>query len=263
MASPFVLIGLLGILTLSGGAASAQTAPTPMELAAYRGLHAAAAQGSVDDIRQLAQAGSDLNARDSNGRTPLHVAAFKGHGAAAQALIAAGADSSLLDNQRYDAVTIAAVMDDVSTLKALLTAGASAKLVTSVYDGTALIAAVRDDVEILLALVEPGASASLTTSPYDGTALIAAAHLGYDGVVRELIGAGAPLDHVNNLGWTALIEAVILGNGGLRHTETVRALVEAGADPTISDRAGVTPLQHAQARGYSSIVSILHQIGRR
>jgi ankyrin repeat protein len=230
MASPFVLIGLLGILTLSGGAASAQTAPTPMELAAYRGLHAAAAQGSVDDIRQLAQAGSDLNARDSNGRTPLHVAAFKGHGAAAQALIAAGADSSLLDNQRYDAVTIAAVMDDVSTLKALLTAGASAKLVTSVYDGTALIAA---------------------------------AHLGHDGVVRELIRAGAPLDHVNNLGWTALIEAVILGNGGLRHTETVRALVEAGADPTISDRAGVTPLQHAQARGYSSIVSILHQIGRR
>ena len=230
MASPFVLIGLLGILTLSGGAASAQTAPTPMELAAYRGLHAAAAQGSVDDIRQLAQAGSDLNARDSNGRTPLHVAAFKGHGAAAQALIAAGADSSLLDNQRYDAVTIAAVMDDVPTLKALLAAGASAKLVTSVYDGTALIAA---------------------------------AHLGHDGVVREFIRAGAPLDHVNNLGWTALIEAVILGNGGLRHTETVRALVEAGADPTISDRAGVTPLQHAQARGYSSIVSILHQIGRR
>jgi ankyrin repeat protein len=230
MASPFVLIGLLGILTLSGGAASAQTAPTPMELAAYRGLHAAAAQGSVDDIRQLAQAGSDLNARDSNGRTPLHVAAFKGHGAAAQALIAAGADSSLLDNQRYDALTIAAVMDDVPTLKTLLAAGASAKLVTSVYDGTALIAA---------------------------------AHLGHDGVVRELIRAGAPLDHVNNLGWTALIEAVILGNGGLRHTETVRALVEAGADPTISDRAGVTPLQHAQARGYSSIVSILHQIGRR
>src|SRR5918993_1695797 len=224
MASPFVLIGLLGILTLSGGAASAQTAPTPMELAAYRGLHAAAAQGSVDDIRQLAQAGSDLNARDSNGRTPLHVAAFKGHGAAAQALIAAGADSSLLDNQRYDAVTIAAVMDDVSTLKALLTAGASAKLVTSVYDGTALIAA---------------------------------AHLGHDGVVRELIRAGAPLDHVNNLGWTALIEAVILGDGGPRHVETVRALVAAGADGGLADRQGLTPLHHAQKRGYAAMASLL------
>jgi ankyrin repeat protein len=226
MATLFAFIGLIGFLVLSGGAAMAQTPPTPAELLAYRDLHAAAAQGSVDDIRRMAQAGADPNARDRTGRTPLHVAAFKGHGAAARALIAAGADPSLLDNQRYDAVTIAAVRDDMPTLKALLAAGASAKLVTSIYDGTALIAA---------------------------------AHLGHDGVVRELIRAGAPLDHVNNLGWTALIEAVILGNGGLRHTETVRALVEAGADPTIPDRDGATPLQLARARGYDGMASLLQK----
>ena len=144
-------------------------------------------------------------------------------------MIAAGADPGLLDNQRYDAVTIAAVRDDVPTLKALLASGASAKQITSIYDGTALIAA---------------------------------AHLGHDGVVRELIRAGAPLDHVNNLGWTALIEAVILGDGGPRHTETVRALVEAGANPKIPDRNGMTPLEHAEARGYASIASILSQAGR-
>ena len=181
MAHPFALVGLIGILTLTGSAAFAQTPPTPTELSAYRGLHAAAAQGEVDDIQRLAQTGVDPNARDSNGRTPLHVAAFQGHGSVAQALIAAGSDPGLLDNQRYDAVTIAAVRDDVPTLKALLASGASAKLITSIYDGTALIAA---------------------------------AHLGHDGVIRELIRAGAPLDHVNNLGWTALIEAVILGDGG-------------------------------------------------
>ncbi|MBM1174787.1 ankyrin repeat domain-containing protein [Microvirga arabica] len=224
MTNPFALIGLIGILALSGSVASAQTPPTPTELSTYRGLHAAAAQGSVDDIRRLAQTGANLNARDGNGRTPLHVAAFQGHGTAARALIAAGADASLLDNQRYDAVTIAAVKDDVPMLRALLAAGASAKLVTSVYDGTALIAA---------------------------------AHLGHDGIVRELIRGGAPLDHVNNLGWTALIEAVVLGDGGARHTETVRALLEAGADPRISDRNGSTPLQLAQARGYTGMVSLL------
>ncbi len=157
------------------------------------------------------------------------MAAFQGHGAVAQALIAAGSDPGLLDNQRYDAVTITAVRDDVPALKALLTSGASAKLITSIYDGTALIAA---------------------------------AHLGHDGVVRELIRAGAPLDHVNNLGWTALIEAVILGDGGPRHTETVRAPVEAGANPKIPDRNGRTPLEHAEARGYTSIASILSQAGR-
>jgi uncharacterized protein len=154
------------------------------------------------------------------------VAAFQGHGAAARALVAAGADPSLLDNQRYDAVTIAAVRDDVPTLKALLASGASAKLITSVYDGTALIAA---------------------------------AHLGHDGIVRELLWAGAPLDHVNNLGWTALIEAVILGDGGPRHVETVRALVDAGANVNIADRQGLTPLQHATARSFGTMASILQQ----
>lgn len=230
MANPLALVGLLVILGLSGGAASAQTPPTQAELSVYRGLHAAAAQGSDEDIRRLAQAGADLNTRDGNGRTPLHVAAFQGHGATARALIAVGADPSLLDNQRYDAVTIAAVRDDVPTLKALLAAGASAKLITSVYDGTALIAA---------------------------------AHLGHDGIVRELIRAGAPLDHVNNLGWTALIEAVVLGDGGARHTETVRALLEAGADARIPDRNGATPLQLAQARGYGGIVSLLREASDR
>ena len=74
-----------------------------------------------------------------------------------------------------------------------------------------------------------GASAKLTTSRYDGTALIAAAHLGHDGVVRQLIAAGAPLDHVNNLHWTALIEAIVLGDGGRRHQAVVQALLKAGA----------------------------------
>jgi uncharacterized protein len=204
--------------------AEGQTPPSAAEIAAYGGLHAAAARGAADEIRRLAQAGADLNGRDRNGRTPLHVAAFQGHAAAVPALIAAGADPGLLDGQRYDAVTIAAVRHDLATLLALLASGASARLVTS---------------------------------RYDGTALIAAAHLGHHQVVRELIRAGAPLDHVNNLGWTALMEAVVLGDGGQRHAETVRALLDAGADPRIGDRQGMTPLQHARARGYASIAALL------
>lgn len=210
--------------------AMAQTPPSATELAAYRGLHAAAAAGDVATIRRLAVAGDNLDARDGNGRTPLHVAAFQGHGEAARLLIAIGAKPGLLDDQRYDAVTIAAVRDDVPVVKALLAAGASAKLITS---------------------------------RYDGTALIAAAHLGHDGVVRELIEAGAPLDHVNNLGWTALMEAVVLGDGGLRHVEAARALLAAGADRTIADRQGITPLQHARARGYVAMAELLETAPRR
>ena len=91
-----------------------------------------------------------------------------------------------------------------------------------------------------------GGSAKNVTSRYDGTALIAAAHLGHDGVVRKLIRAGAPLDHVNNLGWTALIESIVLGNGGPRHVATLKALVEAGANVNLADRSGTTPLALAR-----------------
>ncbi|MGO4403458.1 ankyrin repeat domain-containing protein [Bosea sp. RAF48] len=224
---PRMLLGALALLAVvCSGQAEAQTAPSPAELAAYRGLHAAAVTGNAAAIRQLAAAGSDLDARDGNGRTPLHVAAFQGRAEAARLLIASGAKPGLLDDQRYDAVTIAAVRDDVPMVKALLASGASAKLITS---------------------------------RYDGTALIAAAHLGHDRVVRALIEAGAPLDHINNLGWTALMESVVLGDGGPRHVETARALLAAGADRSIADGQGVTPLRHARARGYQAMAEALEK----
>jgi ankyrin repeat protein len=225
---PFWL-ALLGA-ALGSGWASAQVPPTAAEALAYRGLHAAAHRGDLPGIEQLAREPGALSARDQRGRTPLHVATFARQGAAVRALLRAGADPGALDHDRYDAVTIAAVADDEATLQVLLQAGASARLITS---------------------------------RYDGTALIAAAHLGHDGVVRQLIAAGAPLDHVNNLHWTALIEAIVLGDGGPRHQATVRALLDAGASPRLTDREGRTPLALAQSRGYTAMVQMLQAPGGR
>ena len=64
--------------------------------------------------------------------------------------------------------------------------------------------------------------------------------------MKLLLATAIDKDHVNNLGWTALLEAVILGDGGAAHTEIVRFLVEAGANVNIADRDGVTPLAHAK-----------------
>ena len=205
-----------------------QVAPSPAELQAYAGLHRAAHQGDLPLIASASRGA--LDSRDSNRRTPLHVAAFARRRDAVAALLAAGADASALDADRYDAVTVAAVADDEPTLAALLAGGASAKLVTS---------------------------------RYDGTALIAAAHLGHAGVVRQLIAAGAPLDHVNNLHWTALIEAVVLGDGGPRHQATLKALLDAGASYRLADREGRSPLQLARSRGYAAMVRMLEQAGAK
>ncbi len=99
---------------------------------------------------------------------------------------------------------------------------------------------------------------ALENDRYDIVTL-AAAHLGHAEVVRTLIRAGAPLDHVNNLGWTALMESIVLGDGGPRHVETLRALVEAGADRDIPDRSGLTALQHAERRGYAAMAALLRR----
>jgi len=125
------------------------------------------------------------------------------------------------------------------------------------------IAAVADDPETLALLLSLDASARQTTSRYDGTALIAAAHLGHDEVVRQLIAAGAPLDHVNNLHWTALIESIVLGDGGARHQRTLALLVDAGANTQLADRQGNTPLQLARARGYANMVAKLTSAGAK
>jgi uncharacterized protein len=219
----------LGLAGVPVSAAVAQTPPSAAEVAAYRDLFAIAATGDAEALRTARPARSELEARDSHGRTALLVAAHGGHQGIVRALAAAGADMRAKDSRNYDILTIAAVRDDVEMIKLAASLGADAKAITS---------------------------------PYDGTALIAAAHLGHAEVVAALIAAGAPLDHVNNLGWTAVIEAVILGDGGERHRRTLRILIEAGANTQIADRDGVTPLVHARRRGFSEMVRMLESAPR-
>ncbi|MBY6059264.1 ankyrin repeat domain-containing protein [Leisingera daeponensis] len=215
---------LLSLILLAAPAVQAQTPPSAADLAGYGGVHLAAHEDNAAAIRRLAAAGADPDARDRAGRTPAHVAAFASSDEALRALAEAGGDMNALENRFYDVLTIAAVADDPEMVSLALELGNRADLITSVYDGTALIAA---------------------------------AHLGHHEVVRRLIAGGAPLDHINNLGWTALMEAVVLGDGGPDHTATVRALVGAGANAAIADFDGFTPLQHAEARGFADIAAIL------
>jgi ankyrin repeat protein len=211
-------------------AAHAQTAPSADEIRIYAGLHEAAAKGDVAEIERLVKDGEKPNIQDSRSRTPLHVAIYLKRHDAARTLLRLGANPNALEIDRYDIVTIAAVANDIEGLKLALDGGASARNITS---------------------------------RYDGTALIAAAHLGHAEVVKILIAAKAPLNHVNNLGWTALMESIVLGNGGKNHTDTLRALVEAGADVNIADRQNITPLQHARRRGYVEMARILEASGAR
>jgi ankyrin repeat protein len=222
----FVILAL-GVafgLSVVTSPARAQTPPSAADRAGYTGLHLVAYQGDVAAIERLVKQGADLEARDGAHRTAVHIAAFGRKPQAITALASLGADMNALEGGRYDAATIAAVADDPETLSASLKAGNRPGNVTSVWDGTALIAA---------------------------------AHLGHHRPIDLLIKACAPLDHVNNLGWSALIEAVVLGDGGENHQKSLKLLLDAGADRTIADRQGKTPLDLARDRGFEAMVKLL------
>jgi ankyrin repeat protein len=194
-------------------------------------LITAAERGDVQVVQRLLAQGAHVDAQDSRGRTALIAAAYNNHLDVAKVLIAAGADVNIQDNTQQSAYLIAT-------------------------------SEVGDDPRLLNLTLQHGADVRSLDS-YNGTGLIRAADRGHVAIVQALLATPIMVDHVNRLGWTALLEAVILGDGDVRHTEVVRLLVDAGANVNIADREGITALAHARERGYRDMVNILEQADAR
>ena len=60
-------------------------------------IHDAARDGNIETVKQHLAAGTDVNAKNDGGYTPLHYAAFNGHKEIAELLIAKGADVNAKD----------------------------------------------------------------------------------------------------------------------------------------------------------------------
>lgn len=209
--------------------------PTPThnperEQAMNAELIRAAEQGDTPTVLRLLAAGADINSQDGAGRTPVMAATHGNQVETVRALIEAGADINLQDNRQDNPYLYAGAEGLLEILKLTIAAGADTRL----------------------------------TNRFGGTALIPAAERGPVEVVAELLNhTDVDVNHVNNLGWTALLEAVILGDGGPQRTEVVRLLIEAGADVNLPDGQGVTPLAHARQRGYTAMIALLEAAGAK
>lgn len=168
-----------------------------------------------------------------------------------------GADVNTRDKSKRSLLLIATINHQTDLAKLLVTHGADVNLQADNQDSPFLYAGASGQTELVQLFLNHGARFDIFNR-YHGTALIPACERGHIETVQLLANTkGFPIDHVNRLGWTALMEAVLLGDGSEKYQRIVQILKDAGAKLDIPDHQGVTPLQHAQTKGFKEIVKIL------
>jgi ankyrin repeat protein len=221
---------------------------TPEEGARTRGQTAVSAVLAVDPPAGDRAAATLLDAAESGDANRVAVA------------LAAGAPLDSRDDHRRTALLLASLHDRVDVARLLVALGADPDAQDDRQDSAWLVTGVTGSVAMLETLLPAGPDLKLRNR-FGGISVIPASERGHVDYVRRVVTTGIDVNHVNDLGWTALLEAVILGKGTEPWQQIVRILLAAGADPSVADRDGVTPLQHATNRGYNVIAAILRAAG--
>lgn len=202
-------------------------------------------------------------AQESEMGTELHAVAAANDARGVASLLASGAEIDARDSGRRTALLVATHANALDAARLLIEKGADVNARDSIADTPFLYAGAEGRLEILKLILATGKANLKDTNRYGGTALIPAAHHGHPETVRELLKTEIEVDHVNRLGWTALLEAIILSDGGPVHQDIVKQLIAAGADVNKADGEGTSPLTHARQRGYRVMVEMLEKAGAR
>lgn len=229
-----LLISMMGVSTnLLASCSDNQTKEieSTMNTSREKELFQAVAANDIEAVKEiLASSTVNLEAKNSKGETPLLLATYKEYTALALYLIDQGANVNAQDDRLNSPFLYAGAEGNLAIVQKSLAHGA---------DFTVF-------------------------NRYNGTALIPAAEKGHLDVVQLLVRTpNFPIDHVNRLGWTALMEAIVLSDGGAVHVAIVKALIEGGVDVNIPDHDGKTPLYHAKSRKFTAIVTLLEAAGAK
>ena len=222
-----LLIMLIIVIT---SCSSKQTESNLENMDKNKALFEAVQRADKDLTIQILNKKPLLEYKDDQGRTALMEVIYQKNNDIAFLLINAGADVNAQDNMKNSPFLFAGAEGNLEMVKMALKHGANFKIYNR----------------------------------YGGTALIPAAEKGHLEVVKLLVNTpNFPKDHINNLGWTALLETVLLSDGGQVHIDIVAALIDGGCDVNIADKNGFTSLMHAKEQGYTEIVKLLEQVGAK
>ncbi|MBO9626991.1 MAG: ankyrin repeat domain-containing protein [Microbacterium sp.] len=176
-----------------------------------------------------------------------------------RAALAAGADRDALDHEEATAILRAARGGHLDVVRALIAEGVDIDAQDQTCVNPFLWGCLSDDLELVRTMAEAGADLKRLTR-MGGNGLTPAAEKGYLDVVTYLLeNTRINVNLTNNLGWTALIETIILGDGGPVRQRIVELLLAHGAKPGMPDKWGVPPVELARSRGYAEIVDILER----
>ncbi|MEJ1105670.1 MULTISPECIES: ankyrin repeat domain-containing protein [unclassified Kribbella] len=221
--------GTTPVQAARGQVAAVLSTKLPPRDQAAMALLTAAEAGDANRVAAALAARAPLESRDDHRRTALLLASLNDHVDVARLLVALGADPDAQDDRQDSPWLVTGVTGSVAMLEALLPANPDLNL----------------------------------RNRYGGISVIPASERGHVDYVRRVVQTPINVNHVNNLGWTALLEAIILGKGTEPWQQIVAILLTAGANPSLPDADGTTPLQHAENRDYNEIANLLRNAGAR
>jgi ankyrin repeat protein len=207
----------------------------------------------------LLQKRISIDARNSDGRTPLHLAAMNRSFSAAELLLRKGAAIEAQCNRGLRPIHHACDKMDQTMLGLLLGCGATFEASTPMGWRPIHFAAVRGSEVVIDTLVRKGAQVDVRNSSGERALCIASAR-GYLGAVKALLRGGS-LMRLRVPKGPSLEDSPLCKASRHGHVDVVTELLRQGASVSHPDEANWSPLRYAAYYGHPQVVEVLMMAG--
>jgi ankyrin repeat protein len=227
--------------------------------------------GDKTTAQTLLQQKADVNSPEPDGTTAIMWAARRDDLQIADRLIRAGADVKAANRYGVTALSLACINGNAAMIEKLLTAGADANAAGTEGETPLMTIARTGSVDAAKVLLKHGARVDARESWHGETALMWAAAQKHPAMLSALIAAGAEVNAISAVvkwdrqttaeprekwlplgGFSALMFAAREGC-----VECARVLADSGANLSLADPDGITPMVNAIINGHYDVAGFL------